>query len=44
MIAAIITMFVVIVMTDQFLWRPLIVWSQKFRIDDVAGHKERSWC
>jgi NitT/TauT family transport system permease protein len=32
---AIVAMVVVIVASDQLIWRPLVVWSQKFRIEDV---------
>jgi NitT/TauT family transport system permease protein len=41
---AIIAMMLMIIALDQFLWRPLVVWSQKFRLDD-AGHGEQmeSW-
>ena len=41
---AIIAMTLMIIALDQFLWRPLVVWSQKFRLDD-AGHGEQmeSW-
>ncbi len=35
-ITAMIAMIVLIILLDQFLWRPLVTWSQKFRIEDTA--------
>jgi NitT/TauT family transport system permease protein len=32
-----ITMVVIIVLTDQFLWRPLIAWSDKFKFENVES-------
>lgn len=44
MIHAIIAMIVLIVVLDQLLWRPLIVWSQKLRIEETAPSKQtQSW-
>ena len=37
MIAAVVAMVVMIVALDQFLWRPVVVWSQKFRVEDSAS-------
>ena len=34
---AILAMVVMIVCVDQLLWRPLVVWVEKFRLDDTAG-------
>jgi NitT/TauT family transport system permease protein len=34
---AIITMLLVIIAYDQFLFRPLVAWSQKFRFETTAG-------
>jgi NitT/TauT family transport system permease protein len=34
MIAAVITMTAMIVALDQLLWRPLVVWAQKFRVEE----------
>jgi len=34
---AIVAMVVMIVSVDQLLWRPLVVWVEKFRLDDTAG-------
>lgn len=36
MIAAIIAMIVLIIFIDQFIWRPLVIWSQKFRVEETA--------
>ena len=36
MIMAILTMTGMIVLLDQFLWRPVVVWSQKFRVEDTT--------
>src|SRR5512138_2874975 len=45
MAAATLTMAVLIVALDQLLWRPAVVWSQKFRADEGPGEGEapRSW-
>ncbi|MGP6159894.1 MAG: ABC transporter permease [Vulcanimicrobiaceae bacterium] len=41
---AILTMVVVIVLYDQLLFRPLVVWSEKFRVEQTAGQSVgRSW-
>ena len=37
MALAILAMVVMIVCVDQLLWRPLVVWVEKFRLDDTAG-------
>ena len=35
---------VTIVLIDQLLWRPLLAWADKFRLDAVAGEEApRSW-
>jgi NitT/TauT family transport system permease protein len=34
MIWAIVAMVVMIVALDQFLWRPVVVWAQKFRVEE----------
>ncbi|MDI9407876.1 MAG: ABC transporter permease subunit, partial [Candidatus Pacebacteria bacterium] len=34
---AIVTMFLVILLYDQLLFRPLVVWSQKFKIEEIQG-------
>jgi NitT/TauT family transport system permease protein len=38
------TLIVVIVLLDQLLWRPLIAWSDRFKVDMVEGDEPpRSW-
>jgi NitT/TauT family transport system permease protein len=38
------TLIVVIVLLDQFLWRPLLAWGNRFKIEAVEGQTEpRSW-
>src|SRR5207249_949498 len=36
MIMAVFTMTAMIVLLDQFLWRPVVVWSQKFRVEETS--------
>ena len=43
MARAVLAMIVMIVCVDQLLWRPLVVWVEKFRIDDTASATETSW-
>jgi len=45
MAAAVAAMVVMIVALDQLLWRPVVVWSQKFRQEEGQGEGEqaRSW-
>jgi NitT/TauT family transport system permease protein len=44
MAAAIFAMTLLIVAVDQFLWRPLAVWSQRFKMEEAAsGDPPRSW-
>jgi NitT/TauT family transport system permease protein len=43
MVRAIVAMIVMIVCVDQLLWRPLVVWVEKFRLDDTARATESSW-
>ncbi len=44
MIWAVFAMILMIVLLDQFLWRPVVVWSQKFRVEE-GGYQEAmsSW-
>ncbi len=44
MIFAIVAMMTMIVLLDQLLWRPVVVWAQKFRVEET-GQAERmsSW-
>ena len=37
MIYGIITMILIIVFTDQLLWRPIIAWSDKFKFENVEA-------
>ena len=44
MIWAVVAMTVMIVAVDQLLWRPLVVWSQKFRVEETGSEKPpESW-
>jgi len=44
MILAIVAMATMIVLLDQFLWRPVVVWSQKFRVEEGGDQVlMRSW-
>ena len=40
---AIITMFLVILIYDQLMFRPLVAWSQKFRLTDIPDEESESW-
>jgi NitT/TauT family transport system permease protein len=41
---AILTMFVVILIYDQFLFRPLVAWAEKFKPEQISEEYEpRSW-
>ncbi|HKB80010.1 MAG TPA: ABC transporter permease subunit, partial [Thermoanaerobaculia bacterium] len=42
MIWAIVTMVLMIVLLDQLLWRPVVVWSQKFRVEEGAEEEAAS--
>jgi len=40
----VITLVLVIVLLDQFVWRPLIAWTDRFKVDMVEGDEPpRSW-
>lgn len=42
--AAVATMIVMIVLVDQVVWRPLVVWSQRFKVEDSQeADPPRSW-
>ncbi len=44
MLWAILAMSVMIVAVDQLLWKPLVAWSQRFRLEELASaDKARSW-
>jgi NitT/TauT family transport system permease protein len=41
---AVVAMAIVIVATDQLFWRPLVAWSDRFRLDQTtAANAPRSW-
>lgn len=40
---SILTMFVVIILYDQLIFRPLIAWSDKFSISDMTDDGNTSW-
>ena len=39
---AVFAMILMIVGLDQFLWRPIVVWAQKFRTEEGAGESDDS--
>ncbi len=41
-VAAVVAMMAMVVALDQLLWRPLVVWAQKFRIEDGGGGETTS--
>ncbi|HWB55212.1 MAG TPA: ABC transporter permease subunit, partial [Tepidisphaeraceae bacterium] len=44
MFAAIVAMVLMIVVVDQVFWRPIVVWSQKYKIEETAdADKPQSW-
>ncbi len=44
MAAAVIAMSLMIIALDQLLWRPVVVWAQKFRVEESGQAEEmRSW-
>jgi NitT/TauT family transport system permease protein len=41
---ALLTMVVLIIVVDQLFWRPLVAWSEKFRLEmSTGGEVSRSW-
>ena len=41
---AIVAMIVTIVLIDQFFWRPLVAWAEKFKLEQTSGSdKPTSW-
>jgi NitT/TauT family transport system permease protein len=42
MVWAIVAMVLMIVVLDQLLWRPVVVWSQKFRVEEGASEQQSS--
>jgi NitT/TauT family transport system permease protein len=44
MFAAVIAMIIMIVIVDQCFWRPIVVWSERFKMEDTAeADKAQSW-
>lgn len=44
MVAGAFAMIVMIVLIDQLLWRPLVVWSERFRVEESSSPvAQRSW-
>src|SRR5262249_61834727 len=44
MTGAVVAMVVMIVVVDQLLWRPLLAWAQRFKLEDTsASDVARSW-
>jgi NitT/TauT family transport system permease protein len=44
MVSAVLAMVAMIVFLDQVLWRPVVVWAQRFRIEETSqGDPPRSW-
>ena len=42
-LGAIVAMTVMIVAVDQLFWRPIVVWSQRFKLEDQGGDSPQSW-
>jgi NitT/TauT family transport system permease protein len=42
MVAAVIAMVLMIVFVDQVVWRPLVAWSQRFKVEEVTTSSEPS--
>jgi NitT/TauT family transport system permease protein len=44
MLLAVVAMALMIVALDQLLWRPVVVWAQRFRVEETAAAEaSRSW-
>jgi NitT/TauT family transport system permease protein len=44
MVLAVVAMMLMIVALDQLLWRPVVVWAQRFRVEETtAAEVSRSW-
>jgi NitT/TauT family transport system permease protein len=41
-VCALAVMAGMIILLDQLLWRPLVVWAQRFRVEEEAGSEEMS--
>ncbi|HEY2589182.1 MAG TPA: ABC transporter permease subunit [Tepidisphaeraceae bacterium] len=42
-VGAIVAMVTMIVAVDQLFWRPIVVWSQRYKLEDQAGETPQSW-
>ena len=40
MIAAVIAMGLMIIFLDRILWKPLVIWSRKFRVEELSSEPE----
>jgi NitT/TauT family transport system permease protein len=43
MVWAVLAMLGIVIGTDQLVWRPLLAWSVRFRLDDEGGGGMHSW-
>ena len=44
MLWAVVAMSVMILAVDQLLWKPLVAWSERFRLEELSSHdKPKSW-
>jgi NitT/TauT family transport system permease protein len=44
MAAAVVAMIIMIVVVDQCIWRPIVVWSERFKMEDTSdADKAQSW-
>ncbi|MGE5610544.1 MAG: ABC transporter permease [Bacillota bacterium] len=43
MLAAIVAMVAMIVLVDQVFWRPIVVWSQRFKLEETETERPQSW-
>ncbi len=44
MVASVVAMALLVVLLDQLVWRPLVAWSERFRLDEGGGAlPARSW-
>jgi NitT/TauT family transport system permease protein len=44
MVSAVVAMVLMIVFLDQILWRPVVVWAQRFRVEESASAEiQKSW-
>jgi len=44
MVAAVVAMTIMIVVVDQVFWRPIVAWSERFKVEETADvDKAQSW-